>query len=84
MDAVKLLLAFSPWPAFAIIFGGDPILRLQIAIYVAALMVFAMGLTKLYRGMIPWAGVIFFAFALVWVTWLKNRWVIYHLGILAH
>ena len=57
--------------------------RLQIGICVAAVLVIAMGITKLHRGLILWAGVLFFAFALVTVVALKNLWVIHHLGILA-
>lgn len=56
--------------------------RLQIGICVAALLVLIMGIARLHRGLILWAGVIFFAFALVAVVWLKNMWVIQHLGVL--
>lgn len=58
-------------------------LSLQIGICVAALLVVLMGVTKLHRGAILWAGVLFFAFALVSVAWLKEEWVIQHLGVLA-
>ena len=58
-------------------------MRLQIGICVAAVLVLVMGITKLHRGLILWAGVVFFAFALVTVAVLKNIWVIQHLGILA-
>lgn len=83
MDALKLLLAFSPWIAFWIISGGHSMVRLQVGICVAAVLVVVMGITKLHRGLILWAGVVFFSFALVWVVLLKNSWVIHHLGILA-
>ncbi|MFH0959534.1 MAG: hypothetical protein V1897_12600 [Pseudomonadota bacterium] len=83
MDAIKLLLAFSPWIAFWIITSGHSMLGLQIGICVAAALVVVMGLTRLHRGAILWAGVLFFAFALVSVAWLNNIWVIQHLGILA-
>jgi len=83
MDALKLLLAFLPWIAFWIISGGQSMVRLQIGICVAALLVLVMGITRLHRGLILWAGVGFFAFALVTVVVLKNTWVIQHLGILA-
>ncbi len=83
MQAIRLLFAFSPWIAFWIIAGGHSMERLQVGIVVAALMVVIMGITKLHRGLILWAGVVFFAFALVAVVWLKNPWVIHHLGILA-
>jgi hypothetical protein len=83
VDAVKLLLAFSPWIAFWIISGGHSMERLQIGICVAAVLVIVMGITKLHRGLILWAGVVFFAGAVVLVVGLKNLWVIHHLGILA-
>ncbi len=57
--------------------------RLQIGICVAAVLVLVMGIMRLHRGLILWAGVVFFAFALVSVAVLQNIWVIQHLGILA-
>lgn len=57
--------------------------RLRIGICAAAVLVLVMGITKLHRGLILWAGVVFFAFALIAVVLLKNLWVIHHLGILA-
>lgn len=83
MDALKLLLAFAPWIAFWIISAGHSMLSLQIGICVAAALVIIMGVTRLHRGLILWAGVVFFAFALVTVVLLNNLWVIQHLGILA-
>ncbi len=83
MDALKLLLAFSPWIAFWIISGGHSMIRLQIGICVAAALVIVMGITRLHRGLILWAGVAFFAFAFVAVVLLKDLWVIRELGILA-
>jgi len=83
MDAVKLLLAFSPWIAFWIISAGHSMLGLQIGVCVAAILVAVMGITKLHRGVILWAGVIFFAFALVFVVWLKDAWIIHRLGLFA-
>jgi hypothetical protein len=81
-EILKLLLAFAPWIAFLLISGGS-MLRLQIGILVAAVLVVIMGVTKLHRGAVLWAGYIFFAFALIFVVWLKNPWVIHHMGILA-
>lgn len=83
MEALKLLLAFAPWIAFWIISAGHSMVRLQVGICVAAVLVIVMGITRLHRGLILWAGVFFFAFALVAVVLLKNLWVIQHLGILA-
>ncbi len=83
MDALKLLLAFLPWIAFWIISGGNSMFRLQVGICVAAVLVGVMGVTRLHRGVILWAGVIFFAFALASVVWLQDAWVIHRLGVLA-
>ena len=83
MDALKLVLAFAPWIAFWIIAGGHSMMRLQIGICVALILVVIMGIMRLHRGMILWAGVVFFAFSLVTVLLLKNMWVIHYLGILA-
>jgi len=82
MDALKLLLAFSPWIAFWII-AGHSMWRVQVGICVAAVLVAVMGVTRLHRGMILWAGVAFFAFALITVVLLQNMWVVHHLGLLA-
>ncbi|MGA8831929.1 MAG: hypothetical protein WB554_10005 [Desulfomonilaceae bacterium] len=78
MDTIKLMLAFSPWIAFWIISSAHSMLRLQVGIFVAAVRVVVMGLTKLHRGAILWAGVLFFAFALVSVVLLRDMWVIQH------
>lgn len=83
MDALKLMLAFSPWLAFWLISGGHSQARLRIGILVAAFLVVVMGLTKLHRGLILWAGVVFFSFALVFVVWLQELWIIQRLGIFA-
>jgi len=83
MDVLKLLLAFSPWLAFWLISGGHSLIRLRLGILVAAVLVVVMGLTRLHRGLILWAGVIFFSFALVFVVWLQDSWIIHHLGIFA-
>jgi len=83
MDAIKLMLAFAPWIAFWIISLGHSMFWLKIGIAVAALLVVVMGVTRLHRGMILWAGVGFFAFAVISVVWKENMWVVRHLGVLA-
>jgi hypothetical protein len=82
MSAIKLIFVFSPWIAFWIIAAGHTPLRLRIGICVAAAIIVVMGITRLHRGVILWAGVVFFSFAMVSVVWLMNIWVIHHLGIL--
>ncbi len=80
MEALKLLLAFLQWIAFWIISGGYSMASLQIGICVAAILIFVMGITRLHRGLILWAGVVFFAFALShgrygsFVVWNSPSW----------
>ncbi len=83
MDAIKLILAFAPWIAFWIISLGHSMLWLKVGICTAALLVVVMGVTRLHRGVILWAGVAFFAFAVISVAWQENMWVVRHLGFLA-
>ena len=72
MEMGKLILAFAPWLAFWFI-SGPSILRLHIALFVAAALVIIMAITKLHKGAILWAGYVFFSFALVTVVWLKEH-----------
>jgi magnesium-transporting ATPase (P-type) len=81
-EIFKLLLAFAPWIAFLFI-AGHSMLRLRIAIFVASALVVVMAVTKLHRGAVLWAGYVFFSFALIFVVWIQNSWVIHNLGILA-
>jgi hypothetical protein len=83
MDAIKLMLAFAPWIAFWIISLGHSMLWLKVGICTAALLVIVMGVTRLHRGIILWAGVAFFAFAVISVAWQENMWIVSHLGFLA-
>lgn len=83
MGTIKLALVFSPWMAFWIIASGHSMMRLQIGICFASVVAAIMAVTRLHRGAILWAGVFFFAFALVSVAWFQNTWVIHHLGLIA-
>jgi hypothetical protein len=83
MDAIKLVLAFAPWIAFWIISLGHSMLWLKVGICSAAWLVIVMGVTRLHRGTILWAGVAFFAFAVISVAWQENMLVVRHLGFLA-
>ena len=83
MLAIKLLVGFSPWIVFWIISSAHTMISVQIGIGVAAALVVAMGVMGLHRGMILWAGVVFFGFALIFVIGLHNLWVIQHLGVIA-
>ena len=83
MGFLGLILAFSPWILFAIITAGHTPLRLKAAIIVSFITVIMLGLTKIHRGFILWAGVIFFTFNLIAVVIMNNLWVAKHMGILA-
>jgi len=83
MGFFGLILAFSPWILFAIITSGHTLLRLKVAVIVSFITVVILGLTKIHRGLILWAGVIFFTFNLIAVVIMNNAWVAKHMGILA-
>jgi uncharacterized membrane protein len=80
---INLLLSFAPWIAFLIL-AGHSLLRLDLALIVAAVLVVVMAITGLHRGAVLWAGYIFFGAAMLFVVVLKNMWFISHLGILAN
>lgn len=83
MEALKLLFAFSPWLAFWIISSGGTMTWLKVAVIVSSVMVAAMGVARLHRGLVLWVGVAFFAFCLAGVVWLENMWVVRHMGVIA-
>ena len=84
MSFLKLLLSFAPWISFLIISSGHSMFRLKLGIVVAALLVAGTGIAKLNRGVILWATVVFFLYALVAVVWKTNLWSIEHMGLLAN
>lgn len=79
---VRLLLAFLPWISFLLIAQGS-LLRLKIGLVVALVINLTMGLLRLHRGIILWAGLLFFSFASIMVLGLEIPWVIHAMGILA-
>lgn len=83
MSIFKMILSFAPWIAFLII-SGPTMFRLKLGIIVAAILVVVMGVFRLHRGVLLWAGVLFFIYALISVVWMNNMWAIMHLGILAN
>lgn len=83
MDFLKLILAFAPWIAFLII-ARDSLVRLKVGLVVALVLSIGMGLAKLHRGIILWAGLIFFLFATVAVVAFENMWTAQHMGVLAN
>lgn len=77
-----LLLVFSPWIAFLLVAHGS-LFRLKLGIIVAAVLTLVMVVTRLHRGAIMWAGVIFFSYVLVAVVLMNNMWTARYMGILA-
>jgi hypothetical protein len=83
MAFFKLLLAFSPWLAFMVIAQGS-MFRLQLGLGVALAISVVLGLTGVHRGVILWAGLLFFSFASLAVIGFKDVWTIRHMGVLAN
>ncbi|MEB3353426.1 MAG: hypothetical protein VKM34_04230 [Cyanobacteriota bacterium] len=79
---LRLLLAFLPWISFLLIAQGS-LLRLKIGLVVALLLSIGMGVLRLHRGLILWAGLVFFVFATIAVLALESPWVIHSIGVLA-
>jgi hypothetical protein len=83
MSFFKLLLTFAPWLSFLII-ARDSLLRLKLGLVVALVLSVVMGITRLHRGIILWAGLLFFTYATVAVALLNNIWTARHMGIMAN
>lgn len=83
MSFLKLLLAFLPWLAFLVIAHGS-LFRLKLGLVVALVLSVVMGLARLHRGVILWAGLLFFIYATCAVVLLENMWTVQHMGILAN
>ncbi len=83
MSFFKLILAFAPWISFLLIAHGS-LFRLKLGLAVALALTVIMGIARLHRGVILWAGVIFFAYSTVAVMLLNNMWTATHMGILAN
>jgi hypothetical protein len=73
--------AFIPLFAFLFISIGHSLTRLEIGLYVGAVLLIILALARILHGMFLWASAAFFAFALITVAWLRNAWVIRHLGV---
>jgi hypothetical protein len=83
MSFFKMLLAFSPWLSFLFI-ARDSLFRLKLGLVVALVLSVAMGITRLHRGVILWAGLLFFTYATVAVALFNNMWTTQHMGIMAN
>jgi len=83
MSFLKLLLAFAPWLSFLII-ARDSLFRLKLGLIVALVVSIVMGVARLHRGIILWAGLIFFTGATMAVVLLNDMWSSKYMGILAN
>jgi hypothetical protein len=80
-QAIKIVVSLAPLFAFWFIALGHSLMRLQIGIYTGIALLIVMAFARLTRGTMLWATAAFFVVALVFAAWLKNVWVIRHLGI---
>ncbi len=83
MSFFKLLLTFAPWLSFLLI-ARDSLFRLKVGLVVALALSVVMGITRLHRGVILWAGLLFFTYATVAVALLNNMWTARHMGVMAN
>ncbi|MGD0400836.1 MAG: hypothetical protein ABSC04_18215 [Syntrophobacteraceae bacterium] len=83
MSFFKMLFAFAPWVSFLII-ARDSLFRLKLGLVVALVLVVVMGITRLHRGVILWAGLFFFTYATVAVVLFNNMWIAQHMGVMAN
>jgi hypothetical protein len=82
-DLLKILLGFLPWILFGIL-AGPPLTRLEIALAVAWAATLALGLKQLRKGFfLTWGSLLFFSLCLILIAFLKNLWVVEHMGLLA-
>lgn len=79
----SLIFSFAPWLAFLFL-SGHTLTSLRISIAVAAVITVVMALTGLHRGAVLYSGYLFFGFALIFIVWQENMWVIQRLGIIAN
>ena len=83
MSFFKMLFSFAPWISFLIIAHGS-LFRLKLGLVVALVVSIIMGVLKLHRGVVLWAGLAFFVYSMVAVVLLEDMWTITHMGILAN
>lgn len=83
LSFIKLVLSFAPWIVFLII-ARDSLFRLKLGLVTALVMVVAMGVARLHRGVILWAGLLFFILATIAVVGFDDTWTVRHLGVLAN
>jgi hypothetical protein len=83
MSFFKLLLTFSTWLSFLFIARGS-LVRLKLGLVVALVLSVAMGITRLHRGVILWAGLLFFTYATLAVVLFNDMWTARYMGVMAN
>lgn len=83
MRIVKSLAPWMPWLAFLLIAHGG-MGRLAAGLVVALVAAVILAWMGLYRGVLMWAGLAFFALALVAVFGLRSEWFLTHLSVIAN
>jgi uncharacterized membrane protein len=83
MRFLKPLAPWLPWLAFLVIAPGS-MGRLAAGLLVALLGGAVLAAMRLYRGVLMWAGLSFFALALIAVFGLHNMWFLKHLAVIAN
>ncbi len=75
-------MAFAPWLAFLFIAHGS-LFRLKLGLVIALVLSIGLGVARVHRGIILWAGLIFFSCASVAVIAFNNMWTAKHMSIVA-
>ena len=83
MSFLRLLLAFVPWITLLII-ARDSLLRVKLGLAIALVLSVVMGVARLNRGIILWAGLLFLGAATIAVAGFDHLWTAKHLGVLAN
>ncbi len=83
MSFLKLLLAFLPWLAFLVIARGS-LFRLELGLVVALVLSVVLGIARVHRGVILWAGMLFFIYATLAVVVFNHMWTAQHMGVMAN
>ncbi|WP_296805846.1 hypothetical protein [Thiocapsa sp.] len=65
------------------VIAHEGLFRLQLGLGVALALSVILGLTGIHRGVILWAGLVFFSLASIAVIGFPDLWTIRHMGVLA-
>jgi hypothetical protein len=82
MPLFKMILVFAPWLAFLVIAQGS-LVRLKVGLVIGLILCIVLGIARIHRGVILWAGLIFFSFATIVVVFFENMWTIHYMGVFA-